>query len=818
MPVFLAIFVLSAAVIGYEILLMRLFSIVLWHHFAYMIISLALLGYGASGTFIALARTWLLRRFHVAFGVAAALFGLTAVGSFAVAQRLDFNPLEVVWDARQQLYLLQMYLLLAVPFFCAATCTGLAFARFGERANVVYRYDLLGAGTGGLGIVLALFVLPLVTALKLLGAAGFVAAGLVWLGGPRRCWWVGMLLALGVAGSLLWPEGLLAPRPSPYKGLSQTRQIAGARVIAERSSPLGLLTVVERSTPPFRYAPGLSLTAPVTIPPQLGVFTDGDAMTAVARFDGRRESLAYLDHQSTALPYHLLERPRVLVLGAGGGSEVLLALYHQASTIDAVELNPQMVELVRSAYAQYAGGIYDLPGVRVHVAEARGFVARSRARYELIQLALLDSFAASAAGLYALTESTLYTVEALETYLRKLAPGGLLAITRWFKLPPRDSLKLFATAVEALRRMGVKAPGRRLALVRSWNTTTLLVKNGDFRNTDIARIKAFCALRGFDVAYYSGMPTAEANRRNLLQRPYVYEGAQALLGPGAETFLRKYKFHIRPASDDRPYFFHFFKWELLPELLALRATGSVQILEWGYVILVATLVQAGLLSLVLILLPLRALWRAAGHETGRRARTLGREVVYFLALGFAFMFIEIAFMQRFVLFLSHPLYAFTVVLSAFLLFAGLGSGSAVWLARRWAPERGPAIIRSPVTPAVAGIIAIAASYLLLLPPLFDWLAPLPQVARVVVSLALIAPLAFCMGMPFPLGLRRVSQNAPALVPWAWGINGCASVMAAVLATLLAVHFGFTAVVALALVFYGLAVGALAGGGWGLARL
>ena len=242
---------------------------------------------------------------------------------------------------------------------------------------------------------------------------------------------------------------------------------------------------------------------------------------------------------TSALPYHLLRRPRVLVLGAGAGADVLQAHYHNAARIDAVELNPQVVDLVRRRFADYAGGIYSggiaSGSVNVHIAEARGFVAASAQRYDLIQVALLDSFSASSAGLYALSENYLYTVEAVRDALRHLEPDGLLAITRWVTLPPRDALKLFGAALAALQRSGVADPGSRLALVRSWQTSTLLVKNGTFGAKDIAAIKAFCAERSFDVAFYPGMQPEEANRYNVVERPDLFDAATALLGPGGKN-------------------------------------------------------------------------------------------------------------------------------------------------------------------------------------------------------------------------------------------------------------------------------------------
>jgi hypothetical protein len=325
--------------------------------------------------------------------------------------------------------------------------------------------------------------------------------------------------------------------------------------------------------------------------------------------------------------------------------------------------------------------------------------------------------------------------------------------------------------------------------------------------SDVGIIKDFVESHGFDRAYHPGIKAADANRNNILRRPYLYEAAIALLGSGRATFMRDYKFHVEPASDDRPYFFRFFKWRMLPELITLGRAGGAQLVEWGYLILIATLVQAVIASLIVILLPLWTLRR------GERAKVDGerpaRLVVYFFALGLAFLFIEIAFIQRFTLFLSHPLYAVAVVLCAFLVFAGFGSGFADRLDHRWPRLVGSVTLSSPIAVAVAGIVVTAGVYLLLLPVLFEWALPLPQPAKVVISIVLIAPLAFCMGMPFPLGLKRVSDRAPRWVPWAWGINGCASVLSAILATLLAIHFGFTLVVALAMALYVIAAAAFA---------
>lgn len=795
---------ISAATLSYEVLLMRLFSIVQWQYFAYMIISIALLGFGASGSFVALARRPLVERYPAAFAASAALFGITAVASFAGAERLPFNPLEIVWNPGQLGWLAASYALLFLPFFFGATCIGLAFSRHPDQIGRVYAFDLVGAGAGALGTVGLLFLVFPSVALRLVAALGFVAAALSATGMARHRWLAAGSLGLAAAAIAVWlPPSWTAPDPhmSQYKGLRMALEVPNARVVEERSSPLGLLTIVESPTVPFRYVPGLSLANTQEPLAQLAVFTDGESITTITAYDGAPATLAYLDRTTAALPYRILERPRMLILGAGGGEQVLLALRAGADTVDAVEVNPQMIDLVRNRFADFAGGIFSRPNVHVHLAEARAFAATTDERYDLIQMPLLDSFSAAAAGVQSMHENYTYTVEALRDYLTVLKPEGVIAITRWLRVPPRDILKLFATATAALEADGVAEPGTHLALIRSWNTATLLVAKAPFIGEDVAAIRRFAAENFFDISWAPGISTSDVNRYNQLDQEYLYEGALALLGPGRAGFTERYKFDISPATDNRPYFFDFFRWRALPELLTLRTQGGAAMLDWGYLILVTTLVQAAVLSAVLILFPLW-LRRRAPPRAERRLR-FG---LYFLALGLAFLFIEIAFIQRFLLFLGHPLYAVAVVLAGFLAFAGLGSA----IAARWMAAVGRGSAVRGITLAVVVIALLAATYLLALPLIFERLLALPDAAKIAITLLLIAPLAVFMGMPFPLGLGYVGARSEALIPWAWGINGCASVLSAILAALLAMHVGFTGVVTIATILYLVAPALLAG--------
>ena len=791
LSVALAVGVLSGAALGYEILLIRLFSIVDWHHLTFLVISLALLGYGASGTFLALFRGLLLRRWVVVSAIGAAAFGSASIGSFLVSQRVAFNSLEVIWSRRQAGMLFLLYLLFSIPFFCAATSIGLTLSRFGEQSPKIYRADLLGAGCSSAAITGLLFVAHPVTSLQIIACLGFTAAALFLLQVRRDA--AGMFALAGVVIIAAARPILFPLRVSEFKELSQALRVPGAKLIEERSSPLALLSVVESPVVPFRFAPGLSLTFAGSIPDQIGVFSDVSSISPIAH----PSTTTYLDFVPTAVPYHLRRLSSVAVIGAGGGSEVLSALVHGANEVTAVELNPQMVDLVAREFRTFSGDLYADPRVHVVRSEARRFVAESTDQYDLIQISLVDSFGASAAGVQALSESNLYTVEAMTDFIRQLQPDGLLVITRWMQVPPRDIVKLFATVVVALERLQLNAAAR-LAVIRSWNTATVIVKRSSLDGHELAALRRFCDERSFDVDYAPGLVRAETNRYNVLDDSYVFDAASALLGGQRvrDDFFRRYKFFVRPATDERPYFFHFFKWRVLPELLQLRARGGIPLIEWGYLILIAGLIQALLASVALILLPL--LWGHRGDSAASRGEPLARLIVYFGAIGFAFLFLEIAFIQRLTLFLGHPLYAVAVVLASFLAFAGIGGGVSERLGERW-KRAVPAIV------AIAALIEIA-----LLRALLGLTLGMHPMIKVALSIAMVAPLAFLMGMPFPIGLKRLSRSDAAAIPWAWGINGTASVLSSMCATLIAVHFGFSAVVASAALLYAIA-------GWSVRR-
>ena len=813
-----ALFLVSAAVLADEVVLVRAFSIGQWHHFAYMVISIALLGFGASGTLLAaLARGKAsIGAGHAAppaggagwFAASATMFALALPVSFALAQKIPFDPFLIVWDRQQLLYLGCYYLVLFVPFFAAATVIGLALVTESEESPRLYFYNLVGSAAGA---ALAVGLLEIAPAERTLLAVAGVAQGAAVLAlldlvalpaAPRNRRLTAVALVVMAALTLYYAARPPGVRLSQYKGLSYALNLPGARWLATRSGAMSRVDVVASSA--IRHAPGLSLVAPpeAAMPPQLGLYVDAETAGAITAFDGDTSKLAYLDWMTTAAPYFAREdSSRVCVLGAGGGAGVLLALRHGARQVDAVELDANVVRLLGETFRDFSGALYDRPGVRVHRAEARAFVEAAPTGWDVIDISLVDSFAAAAVGLGAVSESYLYTLEAFETYLRHLRPDGLLAVTRWVRMPPRDELKLLATAIAALERMGLH-PAERLVLVRSWATATLLVKREPFTALELAALRRWAEERLFDTAYLPGMAPGQGNRFNLLAHDSYAEAADALLAGGArrEEFFRHYAFFSRPATDNRPYFFHFFRWRALPLMLGTVGLAWIPFVEWGYLILVATLVQAAFLGVLFIILPLVVLRpRASPGQSAPSPLPSGwggrlPVLVYFFALGIGYLFVEMALIQRLVFFLANPIYAVAVVLAGLLLVSGLGSG---WAARRLRDGSSATRVACLAALGVAATVILYAFGLrAALVPLLGW----PLAARMGVAFVAMLPLV-TMGMPFPLALRHLGRAHAELLPWAWAINGCASVVATSLATSLALGAGLVAVLLAAAVCY-----------------
>ena len=778
LPVYISVLLVSLSAVSTEIIFMRLTSISVWYHFAYMIISMALLGYGASGVFLTILRRHLSAKRGLWIPLIPLLLSLFIPLSFRLGQEIGFDPFLMMWDVREFFKLFSRYLLMTIPFFLAGSFTGLCVTLYSDKVGRIYLSDLIGAGLGGLAAIGLLWVFKPLSCLPVLSIAAFLGASVASIGFGA---WKLPLIGAPVVAAVL---GLMPPKldVSQYKFLVAAERMPDAKVLCELSSPLALLTALR--TPALRIAPGLSLSYRGDIPPQIAVFFDADSPTAITS-PSDEENLKFLDHLTNALPYSFLEKPVVLVIGAGGGMDVLSALIHGARRVVALEINPQMVELVQERFADFSGGIYSDPRVEVLVEEARGFLRGTDERFDLIQLSLVESFRASAAGVYALSESYLYTVEAFEDYIDHLTENGVLCVTRWAKIPPVDTQKILKTICLAAQRRGID-PSLSVAVIKSWATETILLKRSPLTPREIESIKRFASERIYDLVYHPGIPLEEAARFEEFMCPELFKGADE--GRFERWRWAERMFNIEPATDDKPYFFHFFRWRSVPYLVRTMGRNWLILIEWGYVMLVATLIQAVLGSLFLILLPLLISLR--GVRSGAPPSEKLRTVAYFGGIGLGFMGVEIGLIQKSSLFLAHPIYSASTVIASMLFWAGLGSLCSARFEGRVRLVPFGAIL-------ILGVIAA-------LLPFKNLPVGLPLPLKVVITSLLIAPLAFFMGMPLPMGVRRFSRFE-GLVPWGWGINGCASVVGAVTAMAVALSLGHTALIGCSLAGYLLAL-------------
>jgi spermidine synthase len=782
---YLAVFALSAATLIFEIALTRVFSVAQWYHFAFMTVSLALLGFGASGTLLALSPQLLKRDLAKLLTTLCLTFSVSVVGSYLTSNHVPFDSFQIAYDQRQLIYLAIYYLSLAVPFFFTGIGIGVLLAALPDQAGKIYFANLLGSG---LGCPLALAMLSLAGgegAIILASLLGALAA----LGLGHRRSWLCFGLALGLAilltACLVRPPDIFEIKMSPYKALSHALRYPGARVAYRGWNAFSRVDVVESEG--IRSAAGLSYTYPDPLPPQNGVFTDGDNLSPLTASSPGTD-LGFLDSVLVSLPYKLLSRTHVLILEPGAGLDVLLAVHNEADDVVAVDSNPLVIAVVRDRYGHFAGNLYSRADVTIVAEDGRSYVHRSAEKFDIIQVSLDDTFKPVSSGGYSLSENYIYTTEAFVDYLNHLTPHGVLVVHRWLQTPPSESVRALALALSALQSIGIEDPAQHVVALRSLYTALLLVKRQGFTSQEIDIIRSFSQDKRFDLIYYPGIGSDEPNRYSVLQEPHYYNVYREVLeNQDRPSFYADYPFDISPPSDDRPFFFHFFRWQQTTEIMQTLGKTWQPFGGSGYFVLLALFILALFASSILILLPLSFLRGRGEVRQGKRL------FLYFLLLGVGYLFVEIPLLQRFILFLGHPSYAFAAVLFTLLTFSGLGSLLSPRLSLR---------------KALVGLIIAITCYPLLLPHLFRWLLGGGLIFRLLASVIMLAPLGFLMGFPFPKGIRLTGKIAPRLIPWAWGLNGCASVLSSILAVMIAISYGFSWVLVAGGVAYALALAAI----------
>lgn len=749
---FLAVALTSLCVLTLELTLTRLFSATMFHHFAFLAISLALFGLGASGVLLYVLGPRLGRR-HDDLGssVAAALFAASAVLALVVILGSPLSP--YLSGGATVARLSVIYGAAALPFFFAGWAVTVALTRFAPRISRLYFFDLGGAGVGCLLFIPSMNVLGAVNTVLLVAALAAVAALLFDLrAGKGRPWRVVLaLLAAGFGGALVYNRKAQLLDVTQSKGLEER-----GNVIFSKWNSFSRVTVWG------------SLDKE-----QLDILIDSDASTAIRKGGADLQRHQGLRDDIEALAHHVAGKESALIIGPGGGDDVLRARLFGVRSIAAVELNPLIARDVMSSepFRSYSGALYEQPGVRLLVDEGRSYVRRSRERYDLIQGTMVDTWAASAAGAFTLSENSLYTVEAFVDYAVHLSDDGLLTMTRWYLQPPDQLLRLVSLTRVMMRELGLSDPSRHVMVVRGGPDTgrlrqpaTFLFKKSAFTDAEVRTIEAVAARRGYELVYTP------------LTRP-GNDFTRLIQAPDPAEVWRSLPSNVAPTRDNSPFFFQTTR---LSNLLNPRwARGEWRKTNLGTFVLFALLGISAALVLAFIVGPLAL---ARGRLGPARAPGRLSPLLYFACLGAGFILVEVATIQKCVLFLGHPVYALTVVLFSLLVFSGVGSQ----LSGRFDLES----LSATLVKVLAGVVILVVLYVFALLPLLDLALHWERWLRIVTTVALLLPLGLALGMPMPIGIRILADRSPEIIPWAWGLNGAASVLGSVAGMVVALVGGF----------------------------
>jgi hypothetical protein len=761
----------------------RILSVVAWYHLAFFAISMAMFGLTAGAVWVYLRRerftertlSYDLAHYSAAFAVAT---GVSLLAEMTQAPMGGLTSVTAVWTW------MQLALCLAVPFFFSGVVVSLALTRSPFPIGRVYGWDLLGAASGCLGVLVLLnatdgpSVVLMIAAMTAVGAICFARSGVgvtpvplppgARLLGRRGT----IALVLGVA-ALLNAQTSHGVQPLVVKGKFET----GDSYLYRKWNTFSRVVVM----PGFAWYPDLWGPSPLygESPARIRVQQrwlniDGDAGTVATRFNGDLAPLEFLKYDVTTLAYHLPDRPRAAVVGVGGGRDILSAAVFGSRDITAVELNPTFVRLLTSepGFADFTR-LDRIQGLRLFVDEGRSWFARTDERFDTIQMSLIDTWAATGAGAYSLSENGLYTVEAWKTFLGRLTDRGVYTVSRWFNArDPNETGRMLSLAVAALLDMGVTAPDRHIFMAASDAIATIVVARQPFSEADLASLHAATARYEYQELVVPGSEPSYPTLKAIASAP-SRDALEAATSTG--------NFDLTPATDDRPFFFNQLPLTKPLGLLAFARRPAANGIRTGNLDATFTLVILFVVSLALVLAAIIVPLRHATRDVGRELVVAG--TWYFLLIGVGFMMVEIGILQRMSVFLGHPVYSLSVSLFALILTTGAGSV----LSDTWVINTRPRLLAW----ATATALYVFSLRYWLPPALLSFeSASLP--VRAAVCVAVIAPAGVLMGFAFPTGMRLVLARDSRPAPWFWGINGAAGVLASVTAVATSIALGISA--------------------------
>ncbi|MGZ3449002.1 MAG: spermine/spermidine synthase domain-containing protein [Polyangiales bacterium] len=760
-PLSLGLALASLGMLTLQVSVTRLFSLLVWYHFAFLAIALALLGFTAGGVLVHLRP----KKFDDRAGELCLWAAGSVVGALLVCAHLPLGPSVVAgWD---QIFLFALVIaVLLVPFVLAGIVVSATLAAHPAHAARLYFADLCGSG---LGCIVSLLAMDTFGG----GAGGMLVAAIAFAGAAVSFGWESplrarALVALPVGAALLF----LARQP-----LQEPFYLPNAKLYPRVPKPMILsrtctsLACVDLFQNPLHFGLwGMSQKYKGPLPEQIGVVIDAWAITSIVKSEHGEMQHPALEALPPAVVHHFNRAtrkapPDMLVIGTGGGLDVRTALHFKARHVDGVDINPTIVEAVRGPWNDFAGGLYHRPDVSITIAEGRHFLRRSEKKWDLVQISGVDTYAASQAGAFALSENYLYTVEAFREYLAHLGDDGTLALTRWLYDPPRQTLRLVAIADRAMREMGLGDGGPRIVVIgapvpdSTIDFSIVLVRRTPFTRGELEALRKIADA----MAYKMVFSPDGSSPKNAFSDYFAASDKQA--------FFAAYPFRVEPTTDDAPFFFEHNRWsKLFSSRDAIFGAAS------------------GPLVLLVTLAIVSALGAGLGVVAVRRTNFRAVDVLYFVGLGLGYIAIELAFVPRFVLFLGHPSHALSVVLFAMLIASGIGSALSPKVAF---DARRVAIV-------AAAIALLALAYPIVLPRVFDAALRFSFGVRVVIAVLLVALPSTLMGMPFPAALARRDSDA---VARAWVLNGIASVVASVGTMVLAISSGFAVVLAFAAACY-----------------
>lgn len=765
--IFIGIFLLSLSLLLFELTLIRVYSTTLFYHFAFMAIGVAMLGLSAAGLTVYL---WS-HRFRVEkidswtmwFSLA---YGVSVLAVLWCVFRIPVNPYLPPDEIAGELILI--YILSAIPCYLAGIVISGLFAVLPREAGKLYAWDLVGAGIGAMLIIPLLNIVGGETAGFCIGFVGLIAAA--FFGQPRR-------LKIPVIAALVM---LVMGLTNSQVGWLQIRYSKGQPfheldIRYNRWNSFSMITAI-----PFRpgtdavYTWCPSPNFPLPYMEHLSIMIDDGASTPVLPFDGKNlEPISYLKYDLTSLAHRMRGSGTTLVIGCGGGRDVLTGLMFDAQRVDALDVNPLIFEAMNGPLADFNGHLFSHPKVRQVIAEGRAYVRRHPAEWDLVQVAMIDTWAATTAGAYALTENNLYTIEAFEDYFRALKPGGVLSFTRFFFYPPRQALRLVSLFLEAAEHYGISDPGECMLVAKHESLSTLLFKIEPFTPEEISRFKADLDMLGFELVYAPD------------ERPDRFFASLVSI-PDRQLYYEKYPFNVSPPTDNQPFFFNLLKMKDFLKVFEIRE--GLRFNYYATYTLIVILILSIVATAIVLILPIIVKGVKFDNFPGK-----WRLLLYFIAIGLAYIMIEVALLQRFVLLLEHPTYAASGVVAGLLISSGIGS--LIWGLSPWRKRQRILLIAFIVIFAGLLFHSLAGGAVI------HKVIFLPMVLKVLIAAILIVPLGIAMGMPLPAGITVAGQQSSGTVAWCWALNGAASVVASPLAVTVAMAYGFSIVLFAGLLAY-----------------